>query len=167
LDYLESANQEFRRYKGLAEKAIAQISDDELHWQLDPESNSIAVIMKHISGNQLSRWTDFLVADGEKLTRNRDAEFHDDIKTREQLLEVWDEGWKCLFAATATLTEDDLVKTVTIRGEEHSVVQAINRQIGHYANHVGQIVYIAKHLRSADWKTLSIPKGQSANYRPH
>lgn len=167
MKYLESALSEFRRYKSLGEKAIAQVTGAaQLHWQPDHESNSIAVIVKHISGNMISRWTDFLTADGEKANRNRDVEFIDDIKTRAELMAVWDRGWKCLFDALAPLTEDDLMKTVVIRAEPHSVLRAINRQMGHYAYHVGQIVFIAKHLRSDQWKSLSIPRGKSADYLP-
>jgi len=159
MTFLQSADEEFRRYKKLAEKAIAQLPNEEdLHWQPDPESNSIAIIMKHIVGNQISRWTDFLTTDGEKPTRNRDNEFVDDVTSREQLLAHWEKGWMRLFDALAPLSENDLSKTVYIRGEALSVVQAINRQIAHYANHVGQIIWIAKHLSSENWKSLSIPR---------
>jgi len=167
MTYLESARDEFRRYKKLGEKAMAQVrSDADLHWAPDPESNSIAIIVKHIAGNMISRWTDFLTTDGEKATRNRDDEFVDDIQTREQILAAWERGWKCLFDALDPLTENDLQETVYIRGEAHSVVQAINRQIGHYANHVGQIIWIAKHLASDQWKSLTIPRGKSSDYLP-
>lgn len=165
MKYLESAAAELKRYRSLGEKAIAQLSDEDLHWQPNEDSNSIATIVKHISGNMLSRWTEFLTTDGEKTNRNRDEEFVDDIQTRDQLMAVWDRGWQCTLAAIAALTEDDLYKTVTIRAEPHSVVQAINRQICHYAYHVGQIVFIAKQ-RSTAWKPLTIPKGKSADYLP-
>ena len=150
--YLETAAAEFNRYKTLAEKAFAQLGDADFHWLPNKESNSAAVIIKHVSGNMVSRWTDFLTTDGEKPGRDRTAEFTDDIASRQELISRWDRGWKCLFDAIAHLSEDDLMKTVTIRGEPHSVVQAINRQMAHYAYHVGQIVYIAKQLRAKDWK---------------
>ncbi|HVT44334.1 MAG TPA: DUF1572 family protein [Thermoanaerobaculia bacterium] len=156
--YLETATRSFRGLKTLAEKAIAQLGDDELHQAPDPESNSVAVLMNHISGNLLSRWTDFLSTDGEKPDRDRDGEFVDAGSSREQLLDRWAAGWKVLLDTLATLGEDDLLKTVTIRGEPHTVVLAIERQVVHYAYHAGQIVYLAKQIRSADWKNLSIPK---------
>lgn len=165
MKYLDSAIDELKRYKRLGERAIAQLADADLHWQSNEESNNVATVVKHISGNMLSRWTDFLTTDGEKSNRNRDDEFVDDIRTRENLMSVWERGWKCTFDAIAALTEADLQKMVTIRGEDHSVVQAINRQICHYAYHVGQIVFIAKQ-RAADWKSLTIPKGKSADYMP-
>lgn len=167
MTFLESAHDEFRRYKRLGEKAIEQVRDDAgLRWSPDPESNSIAIVVKHIAGNMISRWTDFLTTDGEKPTRNRDFEFVDDLSSRAELLDVWERGWKCLFEALAPLTEADLQRTVYIRGEAHTVLQAINRQIGHYAYHVGQIVWIAKHLQSGSWNSLSIPRGKSADYSP-
>jgi hypothetical protein len=163
--FLQDALGEFRKYKRFAEKAIAQVGDDEFFRRLDPESNSIALIMKHISGNLRSRWRDFLTTDGEKPDRNRDSEFEmEDADTRDGILERWEAGWKLLFDALSPLTDDDLRKTVVIRGEPHTVVQAINRQLTHYASHIGQIVFLAKHLAGERWKTLSIPRGKSRDY---
>ena len=146
---------------------MEQCADQALFAQIDPESNSIAVIVKHMVGNMRSRWRNFLTTDGEKPDRNRDTEFEDPPTTREELMAVWGAGWKYVFDAIEPLTDDDLSKTVTIRTEPHSVMQAINRQIAHYAQHIGQIVYIAKHLKvkSGDqWTSLSIPRGRSAQY---
>ena len=163
MNILESARDEFRRYKRLGEKAIAQVrTDADLHWSPDPESNSIAIIVKHLAGNMISRWTDFLTTDGEKPTRNRDGEFVDDIPSREQILEAWERGWKCLFDAVAALRDEDLPRIVHIRGEACTVLQAVNRQLGHYAYHVGQIVWIARHRAHEDWQSLSIPRKMKA-----
>ncbi|HZS04577.1 MAG TPA: DUF1572 family protein [Blastocatellia bacterium] len=160
--YLDDSIEQFRKLKVMADKAIAQVDDRELFFAPDPESNSIAVIIKHISGNQRSRWTDFLTSDGEKPNRHRDTEFEiDETTTRETVLEWWEGGWKCLFDALEPLRPEDLMRTVTIRGLPHTVVMAINRQLTHYASHVGQIVFLAKQLKAGDWKTLSIPRGQS------
>jgi len=156
--YLETATRNFRGLKTLAEKAIAQVHDDELHRAPAEESNSIAVMMKHVGGNLVSRWTDFLTTDGEKPDRARDAEFEEGRESREALFERWNAGWKTLLDTLASLREEDLLKTVTIRGEPHSVVLAINRQIVHYAYHVGQIVYLAKQIRGTEWQNLSMPK---------
>jgi Protein of unknown function (DUF1572) len=155
-------------YKRLAEKAFEQLKDEEFFLALDEESNSIGVIIKHMSGNMLSRWTDFLTSDGEKPDRNRDAEFVLTPETsREALMKQWDRGWSCVFSAIEPLQPEDLGKKVFIRGEEHTVVQAINRQLTHYAYHTGQIVFLAKHLRSAEWKWLSIPRNRSAEFNAH
>jgi len=163
--YLDDALAEFRKYKKFAEKALGQVSDDEWIRTVDPESNSLALIVKHISGNQRSRWTDFLTTDGEKPDRNRDTEFErSEADTRDALMARWESGWRLLFAALEPLTDDDLQKTVAIRGEPHTVLQAINRQLTHYASHVGQIVFLAKHLAGSRWKTLSIPRGQSRQF---
>jgi uncharacterized damage-inducible protein DinB len=162
--YLKDTLALFRYYKGLAERAMAQLSDEQLLAALDEESNSIAVIVKHMSGNMRSRFTDFLTGDGEKPDRRRDLEFVDPLITREALMTSWDAGWACLFAALEPLTEDDLAKTITIRGEPHSVMQAINRQVAHYSYHCGQIVFLAKHLNHAGWKTLSVARGQSEQF---
>ena len=159
--YLEDALESFRQYKLLAERAMAQVTDEQLNAQLDPESNSIALLVKHIAGNMRSRWTNFLTTDGEKADRNRDSEFEDPLQSREQLLRVWEDGWQRLFAAIEPLTPADLERTVTIRNEPHSVVQAINRQMMHYAQHIGQIVLLAKHLSGTEWHTLSMPKRRS------
>jgi hypothetical protein len=161
--YLDDALRTFRYYKKLAEGAFAQISDEDFFRTLDEESNSIAVNMKHMAGNMLSRWNDFLTTDGEKPERNRDLEFVMlPGTTREEMIAYWERGWKSLFAAVEPLRPEDLLRTVTIRGQDHTVVQAINRQIAHYAYHVGQIVYLAKHFKSSEWKSLSVPKNKSA-----
>ena len=162
--YLEDSLALFAYYKKLAERAIAQLTDDQLFLTLDAESNSIAIIVKHISGNMLSRWTDFLTTDGEKLTRNRDSEFEDPPATRSALLASWEAGWACLFAALEPLNAADLIRTVTIRGEAHSVLQAINRQLAHYPLHIGQIVLLAKHFAHENWQSLSIPRKGSQDF---
>ncbi len=162
--YLEDSLSLFRYYKNLVERAIAQLSDEELLQSPDPESNSIAVIVKHMAGNMQSRWPDFLTTDGEKPGRDRDAEFEDPPATRESLLAMWETGWRCFFSELEPLTDADLGRTVTIRGEPHSVMQCINRQLAHYSYHCGQIVFLAKHLRSTDWKTLTIARRQSAEF---
>jgi hypothetical protein len=163
--YLDDAIGEFRKYKKYADRAVAQVSDDDFFRQIDRESNSIALIVKHISGNQHSRWRDFLTSDGEKPDRDRDTEFEKfDSDTKERLLARWEEGWRLLFEALTPLTGEDLDRTVSIRGEAHTVLQAIQRQLTHYASHVGQIVFLAKHLAGERWKTLSIPRGKSRDY---
>jgi hypothetical protein len=156
--YLEDSLAIFRQYKKLGEGALGQVSDEELNTVLDSEMNSIALIVKHMAGNMRSRWTDFLTTDGEKPDRNRDSEFVEPAATREALMASWEAGWDCVWKALGPLNEADLTRTVTIRGEAHSVMQAINRQIGHYAYHVGQIVMLAKHFRCDAWRTLSMPK---------
>lgn len=163
-NYLESAKKQFEYYKLLGEKTFDQLSDDKLFWQYNPESNSIASIVKHLWGNMLSRWTDFLTSDGEKEWRNRDAEFEPDISSREALLEQWNAGWKCLFDALNGLTEADLHKEIYIRNMGHTVMEAINRQLAHYPYHVGQIVFIGKMASGDSWTSLSIPKGNSNAY---
>ena len=150
--YVEDAKAIFHQYKRMAEGAMAQLADEQLTTALDPEMNCIAQIVKHMTGNMRSRWTDFLTSDGEKPTRNRDSEFEQPPATRAELMAMWDQGWGCLFGALDGLTDVDLGRTITIRGEAHSVMQAINRQVAHYAYHCGQIVFLAKHLQSADWK---------------
>ena len=162
-DYLEDSLSLFRYYKKLGEGAIAQVSDEQLLAVLDPEMNSIAQVVKHMAGNMRSRWTNFLTSDGEKPDRNRDLEFEEPPATREALMKMWEGGWKCLFDALEPLGADVGCK-VTIRGEAHSVTQAVNRQIAHYAYHVGQIVFLAKHLQHARWKSLSIPRNQSTKF---
>lgn len=162
--YVKDSIDLFRYYKKLGERAMAQCSDEGLVATIDAESNSIAVIVKHMAGNMRSRWTDFLTSDGEKPDRNRDTEFEDAPKTRAALVELWERGWKYLFDALEPLTDADLTRTVTIRTEPHSVMQAINRQMAHYAHHVGQIVFLAKHLTAEDtgkWDSLSVPRGKS------
>ena len=162
--YIEDALAIFRQYKQLGEKAMAQVSDEQLFAVLDDEANSIAIIVKHITGNMRSRWTDFLTSDGEKPTRNRDSEFVDPPATREALLQEWEHGWACVFSAIEPLTDADLPRTVTIRGEAHSVMQAINRQLAHYPMHVGQVILLAKHYAGAGWQTLSVARNRSVEY---
>lgn len=162
--YTEDARAIFRQYKKLGESAMVQVADEDLTRTLDPEMNSIAIIVKHMAGNMSSRWTDFLTSDGEKPTRNRDAEFEEPPATRAELMELWERGWACLFAALDPLTDADLTRSVTIRGEAHSVMQAINRQVAHYSYHCGQIVMLAKHFQSTSWKTLSVARKQSAEF---
>ena len=163
-DYLSSVKKQFSYYKMLGEKAMEQVPDEKLYWQFNATSNSIAIIIKHLWGNMLSRWTDFLTSDGEKDWRDRDAEFEQDIVGREQLLARWNEGWKCLFDAIDPLTEADLEKEIYIRNMGHTVMEAINRQLAHYPYHVGQMVFIAKMVADESWQSLSIPKGNSKNY---
>ncbi len=163
-NYHSDALDSFRNYKKMAERAIEQVSDEEFFKTIDPESNSIAVIVKHIAGNLRSRWTDFLTSDGEKPDRNRDTEFELIEDTREPLMGSWKIGWQTLFEAIEPLTVDDFSKTVTIRGEPHTIAEALNRQMTHYAYHIGQIVFLAKHFRSSEWKTLSVPKNKSAEF---
>jgi len=162
--YLKDVVDQFRKLKGLGDKALAQVRDEDLFVTLDPESNSLAILIQHMAGNLLSRWTDFLNSDGEKPSRDRDSEFVLVSKTREELLARWEEGWRCLFQAVAALSEEDLAMTVLIRAEPHSVIKAINRQLTHYGYHVGQIVFLAKHFASAHWQTLSVPRGGSAAF---
>jgi len=154
----------FHYYKNLAERAMVQVTDEQLFAVLDDEMNSIAVIVKHLAGNMRSRWTDFLTSDGEKPDRNRDAEFTDPPGSREALLAIWEEGWQCLFRALEPISNLDLERTITIRGEAHSVMQAINRQVAHYSYHCGQIVLLAKHFKHGEWKSLSVPRRQSAEF---
>ena len=162
--YLEDSLTLFRYYKKLAEDAMAQATDQELVTVLDGEMNSIALIVKHMAGNMRSRWTNFLTTDGEKPDRNRDSEFVDPPATREELRKVWEAGWDCVWTALGPLTDADLGRTVTIRGEPHSVMQAINRQLAHYPYHCGQIVMLVKHFRGEHWKTLTVPKNKSADF---
>ncbi|WP_312322884.1 DUF1572 domain-containing protein [Soonwooa sp.] len=163
-NYLESVKKQFEYYKSLGDKTFEQLPDDALFWQYNEESNSIAIIVKHLWGNMLSRWTDFLTTDGEKDNRNRDSEFENDIKSRTDLLEKWNAGWNCLFSALNDLTKNDLDKIIYIRNQGHTVLEAINRQLAHYPYHVGQIVFIGKMIADSNWKSLSIPKGNSKVY---
>jgi hypothetical protein len=157
-----------RAYKKLAEKAIAQLKDEEFFIALDEEANSVAVVMKHMAGNMISRWTDFLTSDGEKPDRNRDMEFViEQHTTKDDVIAYWERGWKCVFDALEPLHPEDCEKTVLIRGEKHTIVQAINRQLMHYAYHIGQIVYLAKHFRSAEWTSLSVPRNRSAEFNAY
>ncbi len=161
---LEDSLSLFRQYQRLSERAIEQATDAQLLIHLDQESNSIALIVKHLSGNLRSRWTDFLTTDGEKPDRDRDREFLEPPATRAELLKMWTEGWDCLYLAVGQLTEADLSRTIYIRGEAHSVMQAIHRAVGHCAYHCGQIVMLAKHLNSTHWQTLTVPRGKSKEY---
>ncbi|MET0626351.1 MAG: DUF1572 family protein [Pyrinomonadaceae bacterium] len=162
--YLEDAAKVFRNQKRLADGAVAQVSDEEFFRAIDPESNSLALIMKHMAGNMRSRWTDFLTTDGEKPDRHRDSEFIVEGEDRAAVLERWEAGWRMLFDTLASLKGVDPMRTVTIRGEPHTVVMAVNRQLSHYGQHTGQIVFLAKHLRSSAWKTLSIARGESGTF---
>lgn len=162
--YLRSAVKQLELYKVLGEGAIAQVPDNKLFWQYNDDSNSIATIVKHMSGNMLSRWTDFLTTDGEKEWRNREAEFDNDVKTRDELMAIWNKGWTCVFNALNQLTGDDLEKTIYIRNMGHTVMEALNRQLTHYPYHVGQIVFIAKMVCGPNWKSLSIPRGESKKF---
>jgi hypothetical protein len=162
--HVEDSLSLFHYYKKLGEGAIAQVTDEQLFVTLDPEMNSIALIVKHMAGNLRSRWTDFLTSDGEKPDRNRDSEFEEPPATRAALMEMWELGWACLFTALEPLSETDSSRTVKIRGEVHSVMQAINRQLCHYAYHIGQVVFLAKHLQSTQWKSLSVPRGGSGKF---
>lgn len=164
-EYLTDALRNFRGYKKLAEEALAQSSDEDLFRLIDPEANSIAILIKHMAGNMRSRWTDFLTSDGEKPDRHRDREFEiDPGTTRDQVMQWWERGWECVFAAITPLKAEDLLRQVHIAGREHTAMQAITRQLLHYAGHVNQIVLLAKHFRGSEWRSLSIPKGQSETY---
>ena len=162
--YLEDSLAVLRYYKKLGERAMDQVSDEHLFAALDEEANSIAIIVKHMTGNMRSRWTDFLTSDGEKPNRNRDGEFVDPPATREALLKDWEDGWAHVFETLESLSDEDLTRTVTIRGEAHSVMQAINRQLAHYPHHVGQIVLLAKHFACGHWQSLSVPRNKSAEF---
>jgi uncharacterized damage-inducible protein DinB len=161
--YLKDAIDLFRYSKRLGDNAIAQCPDDRLGAEIDPESNSVAIIVKHMAGNMRSRWSNFLTTDGEKPDRQRDTEFEDALATRAEIMAMWDAGWNYVFEALTSLTDADLSKTITIRTEPHSVTQAINRQIAHYSYHVGQIVYVARHFAGSNWRTLTIPKKKSGD----
>jgi hypothetical protein len=162
--YLDDSLALFRYYKTLAERAMAQVTDEQLVAVLDGEMNSIAIIVKHMAGNMRSRWTDFLTSDGEKPDRNRDAEFEGPPVSRQEVLMLWEEGWQRVFGALEPLSEEDLPRKVTIRGEAHSVMQAINRQVAHYSYHCGQIVMLAKHFKQDQWQSLSVPRRQSGEF---
>lgn len=161
---LTAYRSQFAYYKLLGDKTFAQLNDDALFWQANDDSNSIATLVKHLWGNMVSRFTDFLTTDGEKATRNRDAEFENDLRTRDEVLAKWEEGWNCLFTALDGLTDDDLEKIVYIRNQGHTVNEAILRQLAHYPYHIGQIVFIGKLLADGGWTSLSIPKGKSTHY---
>ncbi|MGC2450950.1 MAG: DUF1572 family protein [Candidatus Sulfotelmatobacter sp.] len=164
--YLDEARRQMRGHKRMGEGALNQMRDEDFFVTLDPEANSVAMLVKHLAGNMRSRFTDFLTSDGEKPDRFRDREFEiTSSTTRADVMKWWEEGWACVFAAIGPLKPEDVMRTVTIRGEPHTVLQAINRQIAHYAQHVGQIVFLAKHFRSSEWQTLSIPRGKSEQFK--
>lgn len=162
--YLESCKKQFAYYKLLGDKTFEQIEEEKLFFKYNEDSNSIATIVKHLHGNMMSRWTDFLTTDGEKQSRDRDGEFNETLKTRKELISIWEEGWACLFKALDALTEADFSKTIYIRNQGHTVVDAINRQLAHYPYHIGQIVFLGKMLANDHWKSLSIPKNASKAY---
>ena len=163
-DYLKSAIKQFAYYKSLGEKTFEQLTDEQLCWQFNAESNSIAMIVNHLSGNMLSRWTDIFTTDGEKPYRNREAEFESAAPTRQSILDTWERGWKCLLDTLNSLTADDLEKIIYIRNQGHTVMEAINRQLAHYPYHVGQIVFLGKMMCNESWASLSIPRGKSDIY---
>lgn len=163
-NYIESARKQFTQYKILGEKAMEQIPDNKLYWQYNPETNSIAIIVKHLAGNMLSRFTDFFTSDGEKPWRDRDGEFENEELTRDDLLALWNKGWDCLLGILNVLKDEDLSRTVMIRNEKHTVLDALNRQLTHYASHIGQIIYIGKMTTDSNWKTLTIPRKGSPEF---
>jgi Protein of unknown function (DUF1572) len=164
--YIDEARRQMRGYKRMGEGAMTQLRDDDFFLTLDPESNSVAILVKHLAGNMRSRFTDFLTSDGEKPDRLRDREFEvSGATTRADVMRWWEEGWACVLGTIESLKPEDVTRTATIRGEPHTVLQAINRQIAHYAGHIGQIVFLAKHLRSSEWNTLTIPRGKSEEFK--
>jgi hypothetical protein len=163
-EYVNVIRARFQSIKQLGDKAIQQLTDEELHWSANDASNSIAIIIKHMNGNMLSRWTNFLTSDGEKPDRRRDEEFIDTLSSKTEITDAWEKGWGVLFDTINALNKDDLLKNITIRGEKHSVIDAIERQLAHYSYHVGQIVYIGKECKNQSWESLSIPKGKSEEY---
>ncbi|MEM9884559.1 MAG: DUF1572 family protein [Bacteroidota bacterium] len=163
-NYLESTRKQFEYYKMLGDRTFVQLSDNDLFWRANDDSNSVAILVKHLHGNMLSRWTNFLTEDGEKTWRKRDEEFEDTIKNRSDLLNKWEEGWQCLFEALDSVNQTNFEQIIYIRNMGHSITEAINRQTMHYAYHVGQITFIGKMLKGKDWQSLSIPKGQSNTY---
>lgn len=163
-NYLDSVKKQFEYYKSVGEKTFNQLNEEELFWQFNEESNSIAIIVNHLWGNMKSRWTNFLTSDGEKEWRNRDLEFESVIKTKSDLIHKWNDGWKCLFDALDSITEDNFETKVYIRNQEHSIIDAVNRQLAHYAYHIGQLVYIGKMIKGGEWKSLTIPKGKSHKF---
>ena len=163
-NYLETSRKLFRYYKSLGDKSLAQINEEQIHFKFEENSNNIATIVKHIAGNMLSRWTDFLSSDGEKEWRNRETEFEDTFQSKEEMLAYWEKGWNCLFKAIDPLKEEDLSKIVYIRNEGHTVLEAMSRQLAHYSSHTGQLIFIAKALKSDTWQSLSIPRGKSGDF---
>ncbi len=163
-EYLNSVRKQFEYYKSVGEKTFDQLNDEDLFWQYNDESNSIAIMVNHLWGNMKSRWTDFLTSDGEKEWRNRDQEFEPVIQSREELIEKWRDGWKCLFDALNSLHRENFSTKVYIRNQEHSVIDAVNRQLAHYTYHIGQIVYVGRMMKGGEWKSLTIPKGKSTEF---
>ncbi len=164
-EYLESVKKQFQYYKMLGDKTIDQLNDNELLWQYNSESNSIAIMVNHLWGNMMSRWTDFLVSDGEKEWRSRDLEFEDDvIKSKKELINKWEKGWQCLFEALNSINKENFETIIYIRNQGHTIIEAINRQLSHYSYHIGQIVFVGRMIKGNDWKSLSIPKGRSSDY---
>ena len=164
LEYLNSIKKQFEYYKSVGEKTFDQLNEDDFFWQYNQQSNSIAVIVNHLWGNMKSRWTDFLISDGEKEWRNRDLEFEAVIQTKDELLTKWNDGWKWLFDALNCITEENFDSEIYIRNQSHSIVEAVNRQFAHYSYHIGQIVYIGRMIKGKDWKSLTIPKGKSSDF---
>lgn len=163
-NYLQSIKQQFKYYRMLGDKTFVQLNEKDIFWQYDEESNSVAIIVRHMWGNMMSRWTDFLTSDGEKEWRNRDAEFESDIQDKAELIAKWNEGWDCLFQAIDSIDEDNFDTVVYIRNMGHSIIEAINRQLAHYSYHTGQIVFLGKMIKGKEWVSLSIPKGKSTEY---
>lgn len=163
-EYLSSIKKQFEYYKSVGEKTFDQLDEKDLFWQYNEESNSIAIIVNHLWGNMKSRWTDFLTSDGEKEWRNRDLEFESIINTKNDLIEKWNDGWKCLFYALDSVTEDNFETKIYIRNQEHSIIEAVNRQLAHYSYHIGQVVYIGRMIKGSEWKSLTIPKGKSKEF---
>ncbi|SDY29240.1 DUF1572 domain-containing protein [Salimicrobium album] len=163
-EYLKVVQERFESVKNLGDNTINQLSEEDVHWKVNDTSNSIAIIVKHLNGNMISRWSDLLTSDGEKPFRNREQEFEDDISSKQEMIIMWEKGWNAVLSTLNELVDQDLLKSITIRGEEHTVLEAIERQVAHYAYHVGQIVYIGKQLKDESWESLSIPKGKSEQY---
>jgi hypothetical protein len=163
-EYLKIVIERFKSVKNLGDKTINQLTEEDIFWTYNNESNSAAIIIKHMSGNMVSRWTEFLTSDGEKDFRNREGEFSNDLSSKSEVTIVWEKGWKTLMDALTDLKEQDLLQSVTIRGERHLVMEAIERQLAHYAYHVGQLVYIGKQVKDDEWESLSIPRGKSEDY---
>lgn len=162
--YLNSIKKQFEYYKSVGEKTFDQLSENDLFWKYNEESNSISVIVNHLSGNMKSRWTDFLTSDGEKEWRNRDVEFESVIKSKDEMLEKWNDGWECLFDALDSINQENFDTKIYIRNQEHSIIEAINRQLAHYSYHIGQIVFVGRMIKGSEWKSLTIPKGKSEEF---
>ena len=163
-NYLASVKKQFQYYKNLGDRTFGQLTEEEIHWQYNTESNSMAIMVNHLQGNMKSRWTDFLTSDGEKEWRNRDQEFENTIKTKQEILRKWNEGWACLFNALDSINKDNFDTDIYIRNQRHSIVEAINRQLAHYSYHIGQIVFLGRMLKGTEWTNLSVPKGKSTDF---